>query len=736
MPKKSRLLICCEGETERQYVLSVVSALGIKNLPKILNPPASAPIGLLEAAYKEYCWSQAVDTVPFTEIWLVFDRDHHPTYTKVFELAPKIGPQIHLCWTNPCIEFWFWLHYSANLSELKFDDELEVSCEERTVLLDNRIKEVTRIQLVQQTIKPETMLTCLRKYCSDYTKVQCPHGLVKRSVQACEHLQQVAQSTDPMKMGSAMPELLLRLVRLAEEESAPAEAATVPAEELSMTEAKEVEAALASAFGPTIAPEVGPLAHVVPATQKIYRAQDSWNDCVAPLRKCLEDWKTIRMTTEGVVLTNPVLARIQQLLQLLKSVEAATNDDLNTAGAFGTLEAIRKNRKQLLKGDVIAKMRLQLRTLGDVLRISAGKLGLQNELVGLDLEMKTGAGLLPSAPATVPAPVVASVSAPTPEPVAVPEPTASEAQLVVTTPSEKPTEPGKETQIVEAATAETVEAPSAPEAKEEATPVSAPEVAISGTSLTLREELDLWKACAERLRTCIDDWKSIKVTLEGITFSDEALARLEEFFMALKAVEEATGTCSRSQICLETLEALKVNRALEVSPHLIAKMQKQFRALGTVMRATAKKVGWKKRDLVGIDFELTSGAGVSDEQAATVPLPELKFGSEPAPESKAAEEQPVASAPLEPAAESLPETTEEDELRSRLQELKSLQMDFERMMRFVVLHKGEPPQEKLPGLCEKAAGVHQNALAAVESCLELLAGMPVEKAEPASAPAP
>ncbi len=763
MSKKSRLLICCEGETERQYVIAVASALKIKNMPKVLNPAASDPMGVLAEAYKEYCWSQAVDPVPFTEIWLIFDRDHHPTYEQVFKLAPKLGPEIHLCWTNPCIEFWFWLHFSGDVSELKFDDELQLSCEEKTVDLGYHVREITRVRRVLYARKPETMLSILKKHCAGYSKVHCPQGLVERTVKACDHLQAVAQSKDPMRMGSAMPDLLLRLARLAEDSSAPsveppvAEAVPVAAEvvpapeavpppEVLETEAKEkpVEKALEASEALDLS-----MAEKTEEIRKALKPLDPWQACVAPLLSCLEDWKNIRVMTEGITVSNAAVDRLEQFFRILKVAEESTGPCKYANGCLETLGALRRVRNLGASPTRIKKMQRQLRALGVVLRLFANNLGMQKSAENLDFLLFHGTGLLPAEakPAVVPAPI------------------ASKEQTAVTVPVEKPAESLKEPLIVEAATAETVEAPSAPEAKEEATPVSAPEVAlpveeehednlaetavseskakepapevaISGKTLTLREELDLWKACAERVRICIDDWKSIKVTLEGITFSDEAVARLEEFFMAMKAAEEATGTCNRSQICLETLEALKANRALEVSPHLIAKMQKQFRALGTVMRAMAKKVGWKKRDLVGIDFELTSGAGVSDEQAATVPLPELKFGSESAPESKAAEEQPVASAPLEPAAESLPETTEEDELRSRLQELKSLQTDFERMMRFVVLHKGEPPQEMLPGLCEKATGVHQNALAVVESCLELLAGMPVEKAEPASAPAP
>ena len=114
----------------------------------------------------------------------------------MFKLAPKLGPEIHMCWTNPCIEFWFWLHFSGDASELKFDDELQLSCEEKTVDLGNHVREITRVRRVLHTVKPETMLSILRKHCAGYSKVHCPQGLVERTVKACDHLQTLTAPDD------------------------------------------------------------------------------------------------------------------------------------------------------------------------------------------------------------------------------------------------------------------------------------------------------------------------------------------------------------------------------------------------------------------------------------------------------------------------------------------------------------------------------------------------------------
>lgn len=218
-PKKpSKLLIYCEGETEKQYLTALAEALKITPNVSIRKTAACSPIQLLESAYKDYQWSHVVDKqYPFTEYWLVFDRDHHPSYADTFNLAATMDPKPHLAWTNPCIEFWFWLHYCGNRANLKFDEETEVSNLRTEKALDNDEVEITTVRRVRRTIKPETMLKLLRGYVPGYSKVVCSPGLVSRSGTACDNLVKVAQSKNPMAIGSALPELLLRLANLQDE---------------------------------------------------------------------------------------------------------------------------------------------------------------------------------------------------------------------------------------------------------------------------------------------------------------------------------------------------------------------------------------------------------------------------------------------------------------------------------------------------------------------------------------
>ena len=216
--KPSKLLIYCEGETEKQYLTAIAEELGITSNVSIRKTPACAPITLLESAYKDYQWSQVVDKqFPYTEYWLVFDRDHHPSYEETFKLAESMDPKPHLAWTNPCIECWFWLHYCGNRKLLRFDEEEEISNTRTETELPNDEVEIITVRRVRRTIKPETMLKLLRGHVQGYSKVVCPPGLAKRSGTAYDNLLKVAQTRNPMAIGSALPDLLLRLAYLQDE---------------------------------------------------------------------------------------------------------------------------------------------------------------------------------------------------------------------------------------------------------------------------------------------------------------------------------------------------------------------------------------------------------------------------------------------------------------------------------------------------------------------------------------
>ncbi len=736
MPKKHRLLICCEGETERQYVMAVAAALRIKNPPKVLNPAASDPMGVLAEAYKEYCWSQAVDPVPYTEIWLLFDRDHHPTYGQVFKLAPKLGPEIHLCWTNPCIEFWFWLHYSGDAAELKFDDELELSCKEETVDLGNHVKETRRVRRVLQTIKPETMLSILKKHCAGYSKVHCPQGLVTLTLKACDHLQAVAQSEDPMRLGSAMPDLLLRLARLAEEtlalgaETAVADIAPAvwvdlesesvsPVEGASVTEAKEEASEASNIATPKTTEEILKVFEAAPA--------DHWKACVTPLRNCLEDWKQFEITAAGVSLPQGAVERLEQFFQTLKTAEESMGLSKYSQGRLETLAAIRQGRKLLAKPERIEKMRLQLRALGDVLRVMAKRLGLQEIADHLDFTLQSGAGLLSSAVATNVSALAEDTSLADAE-----TPVAEAAPSVV---GNLPTSAA--VPAVEEATAEAKELP-----VENASETSvAPEASMEDKTNELKKvlkPLDPWQACAASLLNCLGDWEKIRVTAGGITVTNAALDRLEKFFRTLRVAEESNGSCKYANGCLDTLEAIRRVRNLGATPKRIQKMQRQLRSLGVVMRLFVNYLGLQK-SAENLDFLLIHGTGLLPADAkpvvVTAPVDQTEQLAEPAasePTPETVEERPSDTKLVEVEATPVPEAAPpaeeppEEVLKNRLADLKELRSDIQRVMKLVVLNEGEPPQEMMPGLCAKAACIEKKALSVMESCLEILAGLPAE----------
>ena len=216
--KLSRLLICCEGETEKEYLTTLADTLELTPRISVRKTSACAPMSLLEEAYKEYMWSNATDKqFPFTEVWCVFDRDHHPSYDATFEVAKTLGIPVHLCWTNPCIEFWFWLHYCGDKNQLKFDEFVEIGRTQERVVINADEYEDRLVRRLRRSIKPETMLALLKEKCPAYSKAKCPPGAIKRTPTACDNLKVVAQSEDPKRLGSAMPELLLRLANLQDE---------------------------------------------------------------------------------------------------------------------------------------------------------------------------------------------------------------------------------------------------------------------------------------------------------------------------------------------------------------------------------------------------------------------------------------------------------------------------------------------------------------------------------------
>ena len=383
--KMPRLLIYCEGETEKQYLTTIVNALQIQNHVAIRNTAACDPMSLLEAAYKEFQWSQVADKAsPFTEYWLVFDRDHHQTYDAIFQMAENMSSSPHLCWTNPCIEFWFWLHYTDNTAKLQFDDRIEVFHEEKQQDLGNGILEITTVRRLQQTVKPETMLSILKTLCPKYSKARCPADLVSRSRVACERLQKVAQSSNPLAMGSAMPLLLQRLTELSD----------------TLHPKKEAPS---------------PTTSVAPTIPSAPEPENPWQPLMEPLRQCLADWPHI--TLHNGTLTAPE-ATFTHFETFLTTAAASKIDRKIRARGRSGLNCLKNLIKLVEPGckatKKVTKITGKLTVLGQLLTSFAKLMGLDEEIALLDFDKSDLAFTKQSSAAAAPQPAVKTTKPETP----------------------------------------------------------------------------------------------------------------------------------------------------------------------------------------------------------------------------------------------------------------------------------------------------------------------------------
>lgn len=211
--QNSRLLIVCEGETEEIYFRSIIKMLGLSGSVKVLKDARyTAPKSLLEAGCKELYWSRMMHSCPFTEVWLVFDRDHHDSYANVLKTIKNLNEPVFAAWSNPCIEYWFWLHYSRQTDSLKRDEEFKTQLIRAEQVDISGATLRTTVERVWQGMKPETMLQSLRSVCPGYKKAQIPDGILKLTSLALSTSDTVSQSEDPLQIGTAVPKLIRRLM--------------------------------------------------------------------------------------------------------------------------------------------------------------------------------------------------------------------------------------------------------------------------------------------------------------------------------------------------------------------------------------------------------------------------------------------------------------------------------------------------------------------------------------------
>ena len=110
---KTRILIMCEGETERNYFQAIKEDEEYKQKlaainPQVLTAKHSAPELVVEEAMRREK-KEKKNGNPYDKIWVVFDHDNHPNRKKAFDNSKKEG--FSIAFSAIAFEIWFLVHF-------------------------------------------------------------------------------------------------------------------------------------------------------------------------------------------------------------------------------------------------------------------------------------------------------------------------------------------------------------------------------------------------------------------------------------------------------------------------------------------------------------------------------------------------------------------------------------------------------------------------------------------------
>lgn len=202
-----RVKIICEGHTEKRYLSEFACWLGILDLVEIEISEHSNPATVLRELME-------TDVKDGEEIWLVFDRDCHADFKFVERNAGKL-PNVHVVISNPCLEYWFLLHFEA------FDDLLPLDAEvivERRTHWENATPTSYR-RVIEEDVEFVTSANlCIDELLSffpEYKKMRVPLLRYLAQGTALAYRRARTSPSGGGVHGSALPDLIDRLGLLA-----------------------------------------------------------------------------------------------------------------------------------------------------------------------------------------------------------------------------------------------------------------------------------------------------------------------------------------------------------------------------------------------------------------------------------------------------------------------------------------------------------------------------------------
>lgn len=209
---EKKIIVVCEGQTEKIYLAGWAAACGVRHRVEIINSSLTSPIDLLEEGVKEYLWAQASGDDCYSDVWIVFDRDGHESFHRALEASRKY-PYVHMCWTNPCIEAWFLMHFKP-LPKFARDKWMLLSSVDTPI--GNGTTLMRREEVWEKIVDPKTVLNALKSVWSNYgkTNVGIFETLKTKMDFAIGQCVGTSIREDVQKFGSLMPEVLCAIARL------------------------------------------------------------------------------------------------------------------------------------------------------------------------------------------------------------------------------------------------------------------------------------------------------------------------------------------------------------------------------------------------------------------------------------------------------------------------------------------------------------------------------------------
>lgn len=207
------LCFLVEGETEGNYISAYARRLGVLNKISIIKPSGNSPAEMVREAARILALDELKGTT-LREVWCVFDRDRHPSYQEAFELASR-NRRIRLCWSNPCIELWFLMHFLKLPCELTASVRFPGPTQTQLIKVSESMEKEIIEQVYYKLFNPEECLEALMKQWPSYKKNGLGYVEELHSKLPFAMVQYQNSDKDPNQIGSCFPELLKALADIA-----------------------------------------------------------------------------------------------------------------------------------------------------------------------------------------------------------------------------------------------------------------------------------------------------------------------------------------------------------------------------------------------------------------------------------------------------------------------------------------------------------------------------------------